>query len=77
MNKFSKGDHLVSFVTIGHLIAMMFGEDVVAKNSFDQSDVVKKQFWRTDQFCGVAEDKDKADREEQGRHHLWIFVVNF
>ena len=35
MNKFSKGDHLVSFVTIGHLIAVIndhedangFGED--------------------------------------------------
>ena len=40
-----------------------FGEDDVAKNNFDEWDDVNKQFRRTDQFCGVAEDKDKADRE--------------
>ena len=54
--------------------------------NFDERDVVNKKlwwkYWRTNQFCGVAEDKDKPDWEEQGRHHLvdsliQFFCVNF
>ena len=55
-------------------IPMVLVMIMMSTDSFGERDVVKKQFWRTDQFCGVAEDKDKADREEQGRHHL-SFVV--